>query len=131
MARAASGASWGSSVWNWGSASGTAHDAAGPLRARLRTEAARAAFVADAASGAEEALAVELALALAWQRASRSGLDAQTKAVYARLTAGAYEGDPEAWRTELAAAAGCSCDEPVTAVMKQALESVRFVALGC
>lgn len=86
------GHDWASADWNWGYASGSAHDAAGELRGRLSSPPARRAWLVDVLAGGivpwDE---TQLALALLWQRATREGRDAGFGEVLARMAAGEFE----------------------------------------
>ena len=53
---------WADPGWNWGSAMGTAHDAAMEIRSRLRSEEARKDFLSSIFSGVADPEDAKLAL---------------------------------------------------------------------
>ena len=66
---------WGSPEWQWGSASGYAHEAAAELRATYAKRHRRSAFLSWAKSGSADLADLKLALALSCQRARNLGYD--------------------------------------------------------
>jgi hypothetical protein len=130
---------WASPRWNWGYASGEAHDRAAAIRSRLRTAPAREQWM-NAAPPVGEQL---LALALAVQRSENCGDRTVVSAVMAELARGklAAEADTcdalhdamQAARTPALAGVGqVALDSPerARAVLRAALVAVGFVERG-
>ena len=90
---------WGTKAWNWGYASGGAHDAAALLRRKLSTEDSRRAWLGALVSAADDdhkepdLEEIKLCFALRCQRAFSQRLIGGFAPVYDSLTAGRYEGD--------------------------------------
>ena len=88
--------SWGSPEWQWGSASGAAHDAALKLRDELGKPHRRSAFVTYAKNGSADVVDLKLALALTCQSARNGGYDApdgRWEALMEEMAAVKYESD--------------------------------------
>ena len=66
---------WSDPDWRWGSAMGTAHNAAAELRSCLADKEARVRFTAETAAGNCDPEDVKLVLALKCQRARNLGYD--------------------------------------------------------
>ena len=101
------GSGWTSSDWNWGSPYGTGHDCAMICRRRYGTSQARADLVdalldAGTSSGGQSSdnidfEEIKLVLALVWQKARRTGLEAFGVVLDEMAKAERYEnGDDEA-----------------------------------
>ncbi|CAJ1418681.1 unnamed protein product [Effrenium voratum] len=66
---------WADPGWNWGSASGTAHDEAMALRSRLRSKVQRQTWLDRLEEGELDAEELKLALGLRIQHAARANAD--------------------------------------------------------
>jgi len=133
-------ASWGTSEWNWGYASGTAHDEAAKLRPTLDTGAKRETFLKTVESGETSSADIKLCFGLTWQQATRREGGAQWVAPYAALVAGEFEHSGENEEKEKAALAAALerlvPDEvrvrgDVDATLAAALRATQFVKYGC
>lgn len=71
--------SWGAEGWNWGSATGAAHDKAALVRSSFQKRHRRSSFMSWAKCGTVDASDLKMALALSCQKARNEGYDKDGK----------------------------------------------------
>uniref|UniRef100_A0A7S1TP55 Uncharacterized protein n=2 Tax=Phaeomonas parva TaxID=124430 RepID=A0A7S1TP55_9STRA len=129
----AEGVGWASRDWNWGSASGTAHDMAMALREKLRTKKSRLSWAERVVRGEVDMLEVTLALGLRIQHAARAGMDGDGAGwnLMMNLAACIYEDDDVALHVDLKRLVGAlMVDDRSRALADESVYAAALVALG-
>eukprot|EP00613_Pedinella_sp_CCMP2098_P008977 CAMPEP_0171654656 /NCGR_PEP_ID=MMETSP0990-20121206/40367_1 /TAXON_ID=483369 /ORGANISM="non described non described, Strain CCMP2098" /LENGTH=158 /DNA_ID=CAMNT_0012234483 /DNA_START=99 /DNA_END=575 /DNA_ORIENTATION=+ len=89
---ALSSTGWGTREWNWGYASGRAHDEAFAMRSRLSSPDQRREWLQECVNDSLGLEEVKLCLALRWQRSGHEGKAGDFSRVMESMSQGKFEG---------------------------------------